>query len=462
LSARVPAVTHPDISPRPTPSRHEPYFQRFRDYADKAQILSAVHRAFFDGIRRFAGRECERHCERAGLSAMHLYFPAESVGLLEEYVKERMKWRMLEWSAAIGRRDVGFRDDFLVQSLLVVRVHYPHSHIGQAPPAAGKPRLYDRLRYGLGSNLERARELYDSKRALQLPLRMLEYTRRRRKRAALPLPYRCHAPHLDSWLGQPTTGLSVWLGIAGVDEKNSMCLYPETVGMRLRADGSQFLAAGVCLPKPTRPQLGDGDLFVFNTDILHSSQLNVSDKTRIALTTRIDSGTPVFSGESLWWVERWYSADGILAGRWKRTIVRGSTNAVMPPPAAVAPPQDTRCVKIASVFRGTQPVPVLKSETLKDNQKVAIEFENARVLLLRSGAQLRAFSARCPHEGYRMDDGYHDDSRLFCPGHGLEFDIQSGESSLKRYRLAAYSAFEKEGTIFLAATTARSDTASSS
>src|SRR4029077_5735834 len=104
-----------------------------------------------------------------------------------------------------------------------------------------------------------------SKSALRLPFQMFEYARQRRKRAALPLPYRCHAPHLDSWLGQPTSSLSVWLAIAGVDEKNSMCLYPELTGQRLPLGGSQFLGSGVCLPKPTRPKITDGDLFVFNT-----------------------------------------------------------------------------------------------------------------------------------------------------------------------------------------------------
>jgi hypothetical protein len=49
-----------------------------------------------------------------------------------------------------------------------------------------------------------------------------------------------------------------------------------------------------------------------STDILHSSQLNISDKTRIALTTRIDPGAPIFADDSLWFVGRWYSADGLL------------------------------------------------------------------------------------------------------------------------------------------------------
>ena len=426
----------------------ESYRRLFREYSDKAAILTQVQTAFFKGIELFAGRECRERCERSGLPAMHLHLPAESVGLLEAYVNRQVKRRMLEWSAAVGRRDVGFEHDFLVEDLLVVRVHYPHAHIGHSATGARRPRLRHRIRYGVASNVERVREAYDSNSALRLPFQMFKYARARRKRAALPLPYRCHAPHLDSWLGQPTTSLSVWLAIAGVDEKNSMCLYPETVGVRLPVSGSQFLDAGVCLPKPTRPEIHDGDLFIFRTDILHSSQLNVSDKTRVALTTRIDPGRPIFSADSLWFVQRWYSANGILAGRWRHEAVRASEHCVAPPPAE---PVSNPCVVIPAVFRANELFTVGKSESVQENEKLVVEFGNTRVLIIRSGGRLRAFSARCPHDGYRMDDGYHDDCALYCPGHGLEFDLRTGASPLKRYRLAMFNVFEKDGTIFVGA-----------
>jgi nitrite reductase/ring-hydroxylating ferredoxin subunit len=441
--APSPEFTSAQLSPT-----SESYRRLFRTYADKGAILDRVQAAFFTGIEMFGGRECREKCERSGLAAMHLHFPAESVGLLEAYVNHQVRRRMLEWSAAIGRHDVGFEHDFLVEDLLVVRVHYPHAHIGQPAASGRKPRLLHRIRYGLASNIERVREAYDSNSALRLPFQMFKYARARRKRAALPLPYRCHAPHLDSWLGQPTTSLSVWLAIAGVDEKNSMCLYPETVGVPLPVSGSQFLDAGVCLPKPTRPEIKDGELFVFRTDILHSSQLNVSDRTRVALTTRIDPGRPIFSADSLWFVQRWYSANGILAGRWRHQTVRASEHCVARPPAE---PVSGRSVRVPAVFRGNELFEVGKSETVPENEKLAVEFKNTRVLIVRSGGRLRAFSARCPHDGYRMDDGYHDDCALYCPGHGREFDIRTGTSALKRYRLAMFNVCEKDGTIFVGA-----------
>ena len=36
-----------------------------------------------------------------------------------------------------------------------------------------------------------------------------------------------------------------------------------------------------------------------------------------------------------------------------------------------------------------------------------------------------AFAARCPHAGYRMEDGWYDKRWMACPGHGLEFDTNA-------------------------------------
>lgn len=425
-----------------------PTLRIFRDYVDKAKVQAEVTGAFFAGIERLAGPGCRQRCERDGLAALHQHYPAEYVHLLEAFVSQRIKRRMLEWSAAMGTHDLGYRDEFLVEDLLVVRVHYPHSHIGAASDPSIRPRLLHRIRYGTAAALERARDAYDSKGSFRLAGRLLEYSRQRRKRAALPLPYRCHAPHLDSWLGQPMTSLSVWLAIAGVDRDNSLCLYPDTYGKTLPFNGAQFLGTGLCLPKPLRPDIADGDLFVFSTDILHGSQLNVSDKTRIALTTRIDPGTPTFSTDSLWFVQRWFSSKGIEGRRWRHTMVHAAEHSVERPRDA-AGLESSRSITIGRPFRSNESHEVGSSTLVPEGASLAVQFDNTRVLILRTGGELRAISAICPHEGYRMDEGYHDGCTAVCPGHGLEFDPRTGRSALARYRLKTFKVHETAGTIFV-------------
>ena len=79
----------------------------------------------------------------------------------------------------------------------------------------------------------------------------------------------------------------------------------------------------------------------------------------------------------------------------------------------------------------------------------ATDADTERILIVRKEGQLRAFAARCPHGDYHMDDGYYDDCALYCPGHGLKFDIKTGKSKLNRYRLAMFKVAESKGTVFL-------------
>ena len=436
------------VQPAKIPSAEpgQKYYRLFRTHAGQSKIVTATQKAFLDGIELFAGRECRERCEQAGLGKLHLHYPAEYVGLLEAYVNEQVKRLAIEWTAAIGRHDVGFPGEFLVQDLLIVRVHYPHGHLGQSTTVAAKPpSLRHRMRYGLASNLERIKDSYTSPSALRLPGHVLKYVQQRRKRAALPLPYRCHASHMDSWLGQPTTSLSVWLGISGLDQHNGLCIYPDTMGVALPVDSSKFLGPGFLLPEPIRPEIHDGDLFVFCTDMLHSSQLNVSDKTRIALTTRIDPGTPVFSDESLWFVERWYSGESILAGQWRRVKVDADRRV----PKAIPTQQGGRSIDIPSVFNEGQEYRIASSDQIPEDQTFTVQFQNKRIMVVRTDGVLKALLAICPHGQYRIDDGFHDSCKVICPGHGLEFDIKTGESALKRYRLTVFPVSERDGAVYL-------------
>jgi hypothetical protein len=99
----------------------------FRDYPEKQKILPEIRAAAFDGIELFAGQEVRRKIEEAGMPLLHRYYPAEHVDLLQTYITERTTRSVIRWSANLGRQCVGIDDDFHVQDLLIVRLHYPHN-----------------------------------------------------------------------------------------------------------------------------------------------------------------------------------------------------------------------------------------------------------------------------------------------------------------------------------------------
>ena len=64
--------------------------------------------------------------------------------------------------------------------------------------------------------------------------------------------------------------------------------------------------------------------------------------------------------------------------------------------------------------------------TLSDNTPHAVELDGVRILLLRDGKEVRAFSAACPHAGAPLEQGAVCDGRLVCPWHKAMFDIRDG------------------------------------
>ena len=56
----------------------------------------------------------------------------------------------------------------------------------------------------------------------------------------------------------------------------------------------------------------------------------------------------------------------------------------------------------------------------------AVELDGIRILLLRDGQAVRAFSATCPHAGAPLEQGAVCDGRLVCPWHKAMFDITDG------------------------------------
>jgi 3-phenylpropionate/trans-cinnamate dioxygenase ferredoxin subunit len=107
--------------------------------------------------------------------------------------------------------------------------------------------------------------------------------------------------------------------------------------------------------------------------------------------------------------------------------------------------------RVDHVFRKGQPQPVVKSSTLQEGKRIVVEFADGEcVMILRFGGRLSAFSARCPHAGYRLEDGWYDSRSIACPGHGLEFDALTGASKGDCFRLKKFEVAENGGMIVLA------------
>jgi nitrite reductase/ring-hydroxylating ferredoxin subunit len=61
-----------------------------------------------------------------------------------------------------------------------------------------------------------------------------------------------------------------------------------------------------------------------------------------------------------------------------------------------------------------------------EGSSVCIELQGIKVLVLRSEGRVFAYEDRCPHAFWPLSQGTLAGSVLECPGHGWEFDVQSG------------------------------------
>ena len=347
------------------------------DYAGRFDTYRKVVQTFLDGIQEIEGRECRQKVESAGLSQVHRYFPVEKVLLLEDFLRNRLRNDLYHWTFRVGREDLGLERTFFVDHLIMIRIHYPFLVARQAKnllhpryPVAEKLKLVlaacknwrlffnflDRIRR---NKLARRQSSYDPE----------SYHRR------LPVPARSHGPHIDTWYGHSYSGVNLWWSIDGVNEDNTVILYPDLFGQSVPYDPiSMYVASDVPLTKPHKIALEPGQLLVFNPEILHSTQVNISDSTRIAVSTRLNPNEPRFDKEAPFHFEHWHSSDDLARRRFS-SIRLFSRRRHSGEPQAVE----------ASATRTERTVRVVCSERLNHDEPVAV----CRSTDLRVGQKLR-------------------------------------------------------------------------
>ena len=75
------------------------------------------------------------------------------------------------------------------------------------------------------------------------------------------------------------------MAIGHVKEENGMEIYPDMWGQDLPQEGFNMNIEG--LGEPVRYELTPGDILVFHSRHIHTTVLNHTDQTRIAVTGRI-------------------------------------------------------------------------------------------------------------------------------------------------------------------------------
>lgn len=90
--------------------------------------------------------------------------------------------------------------------------------------------------------------------------------------------------------------INFWMAIGHVKEENGIEIYPDMWGQDLPQEGFNFNIEG--LGEPVRYELNPGDILVFHSRHIHTTVLNYTDQTRVALTSRVCFSVP--EGDPEW------------------------------------------------------------------------------------------------------------------------------------------------------------------
>jgi nitrite reductase/ring-hydroxylating ferredoxin subunit len=425
------------------------------DYALRDELQAKIRQAFLEGIEALAGAACRSEVEAHGLRELHRYFPLAKIHKLEAHLMRSLQDELYYWSYRVGADTLGLAHPFFVDHFIIFRIHYPFllaRDAGAIEPAPivwkermrlayGALRDWDALKdyvgLGRGPADEKVRSVHDA----------FAY------HGDIPAPARSHGPHMDTWYGHSYDGINLWLSIDGVNVDNTVILYPDMFGRPLEFDPvTMYIARGQEICKPLKVEIGAGDLLVFNPEMLHGTQVNISDVTRVALTTRINPGQPRFGVRASAYMEHWYRSEDVERREFSRPRrfphdkYRGEQSVRA---RDRYPGNRTMRLAVEGEMAAGRPIPVCSAQALARDLKIAVDIGKHKLIVWRAAGELRAFGRLCPHLGIDLADGYHDERDIYCPGHGIAYSLTDGRSKCAAFGLREYRAFERDGTIYV-------------
>ncbi len=344
------------------------------------------------------------------------------------------------------RQEFGLEGEFYVEAVVVYRVHFPY----------GCRQFSESTRVGF---LERLKAAYYGA-VLSLP----ETSPRLSRffpgywRPTFRKPYEHgHAPHRDYWFGYALDGINLWWAIEEVRDENGMVLFPGTARKTLsyRQRGAPYIAAGQPLPRPRYTPLSAGEFLAMSTNELHGTRLNESDSTRIVVSIRVSSEKPKFfrlvANQDYLRLGLFHPASSLDRGDfdtlWNPAEDRAH-DMWGEPRESGGPVLSARTVRVDKVWPSQERIGLFDSQLLRDGGRVIVELKNRELVVFLTSRGPAGVALQCPHEGYKIADGFCDGESVHCPGHGVKFSLETGRS-LCGLSLSTYRCTESDGMVFL-------------
>lgn len=72
-------------------------------------------------------------------------------------------------------------------------------------------------------------------------------------------------------------------------------------------------------------------------------------------------------------------------------------------------------------------VPVVAAAEVPEGRGVTVLKRGRMIAVFNMAGEFLALDGACPHKGGPLGDGYCENGKVYCPLHGWQFDIRTGE-----------------------------------
>lgn len=240
-------------------------------------------------------------------------------------------------------------------------------------------------------------------------------------------------PHRDSWYSEPPDCISIWIALTDIVPGNGMSFYPDTDGKDLLYQPFAGVDLREALGAPRNIRMAAGDALLFSTELLHASELNRTQQSRVVLSLRISAARAPTLTREPWRYLRLHPGRALsrlrLHPAWSEVSRRAcAAGHMLARRAGAARPQPPAGATPAS---GLAPAAAMDEAQLRRQLQAGrpLAVSSTHCVALDGAGRMLRFRRRCPHQGADLALGRVVDGQVICPWHNLPFDLASGRAA---------------------------------
>ena len=427
----------------------EGQYKIISNYFNKDDFIEESNQAIYESINDIAGKNIMQKVKSDGLDKMHLHFNVDYTPFLEFALMKKFNEIMYKQIFYVGNNNlfINKKNIFYIDKTMNYRIIYPFS---VSVKSRLKRKVYRLLNLKNLTNPEteilNAQKNQNKYKLTKADINKLRYFKN------LPHPSCGHGPHRDTWFGHTFDALNLWWSIAGVYTKTGMTIYPDVNTHELdHIFDPSYVLPNQYLGKPKTIGLKDGNLLIFDPEILHATKLNTSNQTRIVFSGRINRIKPSFyNRKGAPEFAHWLLSEDVEKDQFNKThYFFRKDNSIVKPKRKKLNKTKWLEIKINKQFKNQSKFKLIKKTALNKKKFYKIKFKNVTLCMFFLKNDVRIFNIKCPHLQADLSDGYFNKNHVICPGHQLTFNLRNGKSTCNNFKIKLYKVKIENNYLFL-------------